>query len=329
MRNGRIGFWVTCSTAAVLLFSAAAFSQGPIDNYPSRPVTVIAPYGPGGPNDRESRLTTSKMSEVTGQQFVVDFKPGAGTMLGTALAAKAAPDGYTLLVVTASFTVLPAFYKDMSFDTLKDFAPISQVNRRTNVLVAPPEFVAKDFPEYMAYVRTNPGKVNFATAGAGGVGHLAGEWLHGATKSKVTFVHYKQVANLIPDLAAGRVDVTLTGLQFVQPLIKSGKLRVLAITDDQRSNLLPGMKTIAEQGVPGYNYTAWQGFAAPTGTPVAIINKLSETFARVARSPEVAAIFEAEGGAPVGSTPAQFRQVIIAETERWKKLVQDAGIKPE
>ncbi len=318
-----------CTTAAISFCPVAAFSQGAADNYPSRPVTVIAPYGPGGPSDRESRLTTSKISEILGQPFVQDFKPGAGTMLGSALAAKAAPDGYTLLVVSTSFTVLPAFYKDIPYDTLKDFAPISQVTRRTNVLVSSPEFLARDFLEYIAYVRANPGKVNFATTGAGGVGHLSGEWLHAATKSQVTFVHYKQAANLIPDLAAGRTDVTLTGLQFVQPLIKSGKLKLLAVTDAQRSNLLPGVKTIAEQGVPGYTYLAWQGFSAPAGTPVAIINKLSEAFAKVVRAPDVAAMLEAEGGAPVGSTPAQFRQLIVTETERWKKLVQENGIKAD
>ena len=250
-------------------------------------------------------------------------------MLGSSLAAKAAPDGYTLLVVSTSFTVLPAFYKDIPYDPLKDFAPISQVTRRLNVLVAAPSFPVKDFPEFMAYVKANPGKVNFATTGAGGIGHLSGEWLHAATRTKVTFVHYKQANNLIPDLAAGRTDVTLTGLQFAQPLVKAGKLKLLAVTDTQRTDLLPGVKTIAEQGVPGYSYIGWQGFSAPAGTPSAIINKLSDAFARVARSPEVTAMLEAEGGAPVGSTPAQFRQLIATETERWKRLVEENGIKAD
>ncbi len=297
--------------------------------YPARPVTVIAPYGPGGPNDKDSRVITMKMSELMGQSFVVDYKPGAGTMLGTALAAKAPADGYSLFVVTASFTVLPAFYKDMPFDTIKDFAPISQLNRRINLLVASPTFPVNDFREYLAYVKANPGKVNFATAGAGGVGHLAAEWMHSMAGSKVTFVHYKQVANLIPDMAAGRIDATLTGLQFALPLVKAGKLKVLGVTDEERSSLLPQARTTAEQGLPGYTYITWQGYAAPAGTPTAIINRLADGFSRVAKSPDVAAIFEAEGGAPVGSTPAQFRQLIITETERWKKVVQENGIKPD
>ena len=315
--------------AASTLLSSAVLAQRVADGFPAKPVTVIAPYGPGGPNDRESRLTTGKMSEVMGQPFVVDFKPGAGTMLGTALAAKARPDGYTLFVVTASFTMLPAFYKDLSFDTVRDFAPISLVNRRTNVLVVSPSFPAKDYGEFIAYVRANPGKVNFATSGSGGSGHFGAEWLQSLTKTKVTLVHYKQVANLIPDLTAGRVDALLTGVQFALPLITSGKLKALAVTDEERSNLLPGVKTIGEQGLPAFSYITWQGYAAPAGTPVPLINRLSEAFAKAARSPDVAAVFEAEGGAPVGSTPEQFRQVIVTETERWKKLAQENGIKPE
>ena len=315
---------------APLLFCTAVQAQAPrAESFPARPVTVIAPYGPGGPNDKDLRITTQKMSEIMGQSFVVDFKPGAGTMLGTGIAAKAPADGYTLLVVTASFTVLPAFYKDMPFDTIRDFAPISQLNQRTNLLVASPSFAPNDFTEYLAYVRANPGKVNFATAGAGGVGHLAAEWMHSLARGKVTFVHYKQVANLIPDMTSGRIDATLTGLQFALPLVKAGKLKLLAVTDDERAKLLPQAKTTAEQGLPGYSYITWQGYAAPAGTPAAIVNRLAEGFARVAKTPEIAAIFEAEGGAPVGSTPAQFRQVIVTETERWKKVVQENGIKPE
>lgn len=319
----------SCAAACAALLPGAVFSQGTADAYPSKPVMVIVPYATGGPVDREGRLYSAKLSKLMGQQFVVDSKPGAGTTIGTAYVARAKPDGYTLLVVAASFTTFPAVYKELPFDTMKDFAPVSLVSKRAIVLVAHPAFPAKTFPEYVAYARANPGKINFGTSGAGGVSHLGGAWLHGATNTKVTFVHYKGTGALMPDLLAGRLDVTPAAFLVSLSMIKSGKLRALALMNKERSDLLPGVPTIAEQGIPGYDYASWTGFIAPAATPAAIVNKLSEALAKVAKDPDVVAMLAGDGGMPVGGTPAQFRQFLVAETDRWRKVARDGGIKLE
>ena len=322
-------FYVMTLTAAIsLMYLDVSFAQGKPDAYPSRPVTVIVPFAPGG-NDREARLEATKLGELLGQQFLIDYKAGAGSTIGTAYVAKAAPDGYTLLVVQGPFTSLPALYKDLPFDTVRDFSPVSLMSKRTTVLLVSMGFPAKSFAEYIAYAKANPEKINFGTAGAGATVHLAGAWLHSVTNTKVTFVHYNGSGSVLPDLCAGRVDAFPANLLVALPLIKSGKVRPLAIMSDKRSSLLPGLATIAEQGVSGYDYASWLGYSAPAGTPAAIISKLSEGFERVAKLPDVTAAIETEGGTMYGSTPAQFRQLIVTETARWRKVIQDNGITAE
>lgn len=320
---------MSCAAASATLFSGAALAQDKADAYPSKPFVFVVPVAVGGPNDLEARLYAAKMSGLTGQQFIVDNKPGAGTRIGTAYVAKAKPDGYTLLVVTGNFTTIPALHKDLPFDTIRDFAPVSLMSKRPLVLFSYPSFPAKTFGEYIAYAKANPGKINFGTTGVGGISHLLGSWMHSATNTKVTFIPYKGTGPMLPDLFAGRVDVHVTILPYTLPLIKSGKVRPLAITDDKRSKLLPDLPTVAEQGIPGYNYASWHGYAAPGATPAATVTKLSEGFARVAKAPDVAGPSEAEGHVMVGSTAAQFRQLIVTETDRWRKVVQDAGIRLE
>ncbi len=317
----------------VMIFAAfatsASFAQGAAGAYPTKPVLVIVPYVPGGAAGNEARLESTKMSSLMGQPFVVDFKPGAGTTVGTAFVARAIPDGYTLLAVPSGFTIFPAFYTDLSFDTLRDFAPISLMTLKHMGLVVYPSFPVKNFSEYIAYAKANPHKVNFGTSGAGDVIHLAGAWMHSATNTPVTFVHYKGSSPRNIDLLSGRIDVAVLSLLSAVPLVQAGKLRLLGITNDSRSPLVPGMPTIAEQGIVGFNAALWQGFAAPSGTSSAIISKLSEGFSKVAKAPEVVGPLEAEGSVMVGSTPAQFRKIIEDETVRWRKLIQDNGIKLE
>jgi tripartite-type tricarboxylate transporter receptor subunit TctC len=266
------------------------------------------------------------MNGYFGQNFIIDSKPGAGTTIASAYVAKAKPDGYTLQIVTGSFTIFPALYTNLSFDTLKDLAPVALMSQRTTVLIAHPAFPAKTFEEYIAYARANPGKINFSALGVGSGAHLGGVWLHGATNTKVTFIHYKGVTLQTPDLVAGRVDATFGSALSAFPLIKAGKVRVLAVSNDQRSPLLPGVPAISEY-VPGFNYFAWLGFVAPAATPPAIISKLNEGFVRAAREPDVAGALEAEGSIMVASTPAQFRQFLVADTNRNRKLIQDNAIR--
>lgn len=316
--------WLAASAG---LLSSSVYSQGDASAFPVRPVTIVVPYAAGGIAGNETLVYTGKMSALTGQQFLIDYKAGATGTIGTAYVAKARPDGYTLLVVTGGFTIFPAFYKDLPFDTVKDFAPVSWLSQRTSVLLVNASFPAKNFAEYIAQVRANPGKLNFGTAGAGGVNHLAGAWIDSATNTKVTYVHFKGTP--LTEVAAGRIDVVGTGLLSAMPLIRAGKVRAVALMGDERSSLLPGLGTIAEQGIPGYNFISWLGIVAPGATPPAIVNKLSEGFAKVARLPEVANTMEAEGGKSIGSTPAQLRQLIVTEIDRWKKVAQDSGIKLE
>lgn len=309
--------------AILLVAINSALSQG---SYPARPVTLVVSAGAGGPNDLEARQYATKMTQSMGQPFVLDFKPGAGTTIGTAYVAKAAPDGHTLLVVTVNFTVVKHFYKEAPFDTLKDFAPITQMSERTTIFLAAPSFPAKSLKEYVAYAKANPGKINFATSGAGGISHLGGAWLHGATDSKVTFVHYKGAGAVLIDMMSGRVDVGPATYIAAMPLIKSGKLRPLAIMQNKRTSLLPDVQTVAEQGVANYNYPSWLGFVAPVATPHVLILRLRDEFAQIAKAPDLVANLAADGGVMVVSTPEEFRKRIVSETALFKKLIEENGI---
>ena len=312
---------------ATVMLPGTALAQGAAASYPSKLVTVVLPFPAGGPVDNEVRLYTQKLSQDFARPFVMDFKVGAGTTIGIGHVAKAAPDGYTLLVTNSSFTITPAFYSNLPYDSLKDLAPISLMSKRTTWLLANPSMPFSNIPEYIAYVRAHPNEINMATVGAGGALHLSGAWLHSATNSKVTFIHYKGAGPLYLDLISGRVHVTFITLSSSQPYVKSGKLKVLGLSSLERSPLAPDIPTIAEQVLPGFEYSSWIGFSAPAATPAEIINKLSTQLARVARAPEITQKLAPEGTVSIGSTPEQFRDYIATETTRWRKLVQDTGIK--
>ena len=307
--------------------SGPLLAQNPAANYPSRPVTIISPFAPGGSVDVESRMYSPVISKIMGQPFVVDYKVGGGTTIGTGYVVKAPPDGYTLLGVTTALTVVPAFYKDLPFSIVKDLAPVSLMARRTSVLMANNQFGPKNFAEYIAHARANPGRVNYGTAGAGEISHLAGSWLQSLTKTSVTFVPFKGTGPALQELMAGRVDVASGIMSTALPLLQSGKVRILAVLGKQRVKQYPDVPTVAESGVPDYEYGAWMGFVAPAAVPPAILNKLSEGFAKTVKTPEIVAQIEQQGAVPVGSTPAEFRQLIAIEVARWQKVVDDSGIK--
>ena len=311
---------------SALMQTGAALAQAVPPSFPSKPVTFISPLAPGGSTEPEARLYIKKLTELTGQAFILDFKVGAGGTIGAGYVAKAVPDGTTLLITTNAISSFPALYKDLPFDPVKDLAPVSLMSEKVIVLVSRSDFPAKTMQEYIAYARANPGKINFATSGAGGGVHLAGAWLHSAIKTQATFIHYKGTGPIMPDLLSGRVDATTSALVVVWPLIKSGKLRVLGITGDKRSTLLPGVATVAEQGVPDFNYSNWVGILVPAATPPALVDALNQVLMRIARMPDVAAMMEPDGNIMVGSTPAAFRQFLGKEIDRWKKVVAEAHI---
>ncbi|MGH6691689.1 MAG: Bug family tripartite tricarboxylate transporter substrate binding protein, partial [Gammaproteobacteria bacterium] len=262
------------------------------------------------------------------QQFVVDNRAGGGAaaVVAFSLAAKANPDGYTLLAVIPSFTFSPALYKNYPIDPIRDFAPVSLLTRAPYLLVVNPLLSARSVEELVATAQAQPDKLTFGAGNTGSGTHLITLWFLSAAKIRAVYVPYRSVGVAMLDLVGGRIDATLANVLSVGPYVRSGKLRVLGISTAERSTALPDVPTIAEQGVPGYNASTFHGYAVPAGTPAAIANKLGAEFARVARSPEIAARLSDEGGVPIGSTPREFQSFLAAEVLIWRKVVKDAGI---
>lgn len=317
------------SVFCLLVAPGMGWAQGAADSYPSRPVQLVLPFGPGGSSEIEGRLYAQKLTESMGKPFVIDYKPGAGSTIATAYVAKARPDGYTTLVSTIAHALTPAFYGNLTYDPVKDIAPVSLMTKRASALLVHPSLPAKTGADYIAYAKAHPGELNFGTVGAGGSPHLAGAWLHSLTGSKVTFVHYKVTAAMQTDLLSGRIQATTTSVRSAVPLAKAGRVRMLGVTTAERSPLLPDVPTMAEQGAAGYDYSSWLGIVTTAGTPAAIVNKLRAELVKAGNSPEVKEKLADEGTLMVLSTPEAFRTFIESEIVRWKKLVQETGMKLE
>ncbi len=307
---------------------AMSQAQGLFGNA-AKPIMMVIPTGPGASNDLETRMYGQKLTELTGQAFIADYKPGAGTTLAAAYVAKAAPDGYTLVGVSSSFTAAAALYDNLPYDPLKDFAPVTLMSKRSTVIMAHPSMPFKNVQEYIAYTKANPGAINIATVGSGSGPHINAEWFHMMANTKVTFVHYKSAAAMQSDLLSGRVQMTWASLLTGLPHIRSGNLRLIAIGNTERSPLVADGVPAAEQGMPGYDYGSMYALLAPGGTPPAIVNRLATEFARVVKSPDVAKKLDADGGFAVGSTPQQLSQLLATEIARYRKIVRDGNIKSE
>jgi len=310
-----------------LAFAASAFAQ----QWPSKPVRVIVPQAPGGATDIQARLFAAKMSEGLGQQFIVDNRAGGGAaaVVAFSLAAKANPDGYTLLAIIPSFTFSPALYQNYPVDPVKDFAPVSWMTRAPYLLVVNASSPAQSAGELIAQAKARPGELMFGAGNTGSGTHLVTLWFLAAANIKATYVPYRSTGIAMLDLAGGRIDATLANVLSAGPQVKTGKLRALGISTAQRSSVLPGLPTIAEQGAPGYNASTFHGYAVPAGTPAAIVNKLSAAFARIVRSPDVAGKLAADGGEPIGSTPREFRDFIAAEVRVWRRIVKESHVRIE
>lgn len=306
-----------------------ATAQVGAETFPSKPVTIVVPYSPGSATETEVRVYAQKMTELLSNPFVVEFKPGAGATVGTAYVAKAAPDGYTLLQVSSAFVIAPLLYKDLPYEPLRDFAAVSLMSKKPNVLLVSPTFPSKSLADYIAYAKANPGKVNFATSGGGGPQHLVGAWLHGATNTKVTFIHYKGGAPGVTDLIAGRVDVLMNPLSMSQSMMQSGKMRALAVLSAERVPGSPETPTVAEQlpNMKDFEYSAVIGIVAPQKVPAPVLSKLSINFATAAKASDVAQKLAPGGSIMIGSTPEQFRQSMVSESARYKKLILENDIK--
>ena len=317
--------WLAVVALAIGAVCASAQPK-PTDSYPSRPVTIIVPLAPGAGVDIETRLYASKLSENLRGRFIIDYRPGAGGILGTAQVAKAAPDGYTLLSTSPGYTTAAALYKSLPYDPLKDLVPVALMSRVGYPLLVHPSVPAKNFREYLALSKSRPAGMNFGTSGQGGFPHLLGEWLHSATGAKATFVHYKGGAPAFTAVIAGEVDAVFGGFAAMIQHIRAGKVRAIGVTTAERSSLLPDVPSLAQQGVKGYDAAAWVGFFAPAGTPQPVVDKLSAELAKIAKDPQVVKRIEQDGGTTVGSTPDEFRQVLAREVETWRKLVRQVGI---
>lgn len=310
----------------IFLAATQAEAQSTGAAFPIRPITVIVPFAAGGPVDLETRMYTTRLSELFGQQVIVDYRPGGGTSIGAAFVAKSKPDGYTLLSSSSALAVFPALHKEAPIDVLNDLAPLAHMSNKTSVLMVRASSPFRTFADYLAHAKAHPGKLNYGTSDVGGISHLSGMWLHVLSRSEVTFVPYKGNGPLMLDLMAGRVDIASASPIVALPLIESGKLRPMAIKGGSRIKQLPGVPTVAEHGMPEYIDENWQGFLAPAGTPEAIVTKLAEAMIAVAKQPAVVRELESQSSKAVGGGPATFKAFIAADIARWKKLVEGSGI---
>lgn len=317
---------INCLLIAVALWPSLAAAQS---NYPVRSVRVIVPSAPGGGTDISARILAPQLSQLMGQQFVVENRAGAGTMIGGEAVARAAPDGYTLLMGISTLAINPAMYKKVPYDALKDFAPISQAVSLSNVLVVHPSLPARSVKEFVALVKPRPGQVNFASAGVGTSPHLSMELFLVMTGLKMLHVPYKGSGPGVTDLIAGHVPAMMPNMLSAQPHIKSGRLRALGVTGSKRAPGAEDIPTIAEAGVPGYEAVQWYGLLAPAGTPRDIITRLHGATVKALQHPEVRQRLLNDGAEPVGSSPEEFAAYLRSETAKWAKVIQAAGIKPE
>ncbi len=296
--------------------------------WPSKPLRIVVPFTPGGFNDTLGRILANDLSKTLGQPVIVDNRPGSGSLLGTELAAKAAPDGYTLFIAALPFAVVQSLYKT-SMDVTRDFAPITLAGVSDNMLVAHPAFPVNSVQELIKMAKARPGRINYGSSGSGTSVHLCMELFKTMTGTFMTHIPYKGSAPVVADLMAGQVDIMFDNLPNVIQHVKSGRMKPLAVSGPRRSPLAPEVPTVVEAGVPGFEVTVWFGVLAPAGTPRDIIQRLNVESAKIINSPEVADKFLKQGVEPKTGTPEQFGDLVKSEVVRWAKVIRDAGIKAE
>jgi tripartite-type tricarboxylate transporter receptor subunit TctC len=294
--------------------------------YPTKPVRIIAPSSPASGIDFVGRVVAQGLTERIGQQFVVDNRAGAGGNLGAELAAQAAPDGYTLFLGTSTHVINRTLYSRLSYDVVRDFAPVSRLTNGFYVIVAHPSVPAKNVKELIALAKAQPGKLNFASAGNGNATHLAGELFKSIARVDIAHVPYKGSGPALVDLVGGQVQLMFSNFTAALPHIKSGKLRALAVTGEQRTHSAPDVPTVIESGLKGYSVTSWYGLVAPARTPQPIIAKLNSEVVKVLRRTEIKDRLAADGAEPAADTPAEFEALIKAEIAKWEKVIKSAGI---
>jgi tripartite-type tricarboxylate transporter receptor subunit TctC len=319
---------VAAATVPAVAHAASAPAHRPAGDYPNRPIRIVDGYAAGAMNDFAARLVGQHLSERTGQPVVVENRPGATGNIGAALAAKAAPDGYTLFIaLSSSMAASVTLFPDVGYDLLKDFAYISTVGSGTYVLVAGPTVPAKSLSALIALAKAKPGHIRYGSSGVGGPLHLGMEVLNRSAGIEMTHVPYKSSALMAPAMVADEVHVGFSSLASSLPLIKAGRLMPLAVTGAKRTNALPDTPTVAESGFPGFNVTPWYGLLAPAATPAAIVKELNSEINKILLLPDVQAKFAVQGVEAAGSTPERFKEIMQAEVELWAKVIRDGNIK--
>ncbi len=316
-----------CIVAAISCTTALSGFAIAADSYPSRPVRVIVPQSASGSTDVATRIVTDRLGIALKQNFVVDNRPGAGSLTGTDLVAKANPDGYTLLAIAASFTITPAMHGKMPFDPVRDFIPITQFADLPHILVVHPSVPAKSVAELVALLKSKPGAITCAFSGVGTSTHLATELFQHISGTKMLLVPYKGGSPAMTALLGGEVQANFSASSTSLPHIRAGKIRALAVTGVKRSVAAPELPTMAEAGIKGYQHSSWVGMLAPAKTPAPIIKLLHAESVKIINTDEVKKLFLRRGMEAEGNTPEAFAADIRSDVEKWKKLVQAAGIK--
>ena len=316
------------SLAAGAVAAPAMSSIASAQSYPARPVRLIIGYTPGGSADLTARLMAQWLSERLGQQFLVESRPGAGTNLATEAVVNAPPDGYTLLLVAPANAINASLYEKLNHNFMRDIAPVAGVNRFPNVMEVNPSLPVKTVPEFIAYAKANPGKLNMASSGPGSTIHVSGELFKMMTGVNMVHVPYRGSAPALTDMIGGQVEVMFDNIPTSIEHIRAGRLRVLAVTGTTRSNLLPDTPTVADF-VPGYEASAWYGIGAPKNTPAEIVSKLNATVNAILADSAVKGRFDSMGATLITGSAAEFGKYVAEETEKWAKVVKFSGAKPE
>lgn len=317
--------------ALLLTLGVVAASGGPAlaQGYPSRPVKIIVPFAAGGPADNYARFMAQRLQDALGQPFVVDNKPGAGSVIGTDVAAKSAPDGYTLLMMSNAHTVNETLLPNKPFQLMRDFVAVAPVNYSDLVLVANPSLAASSTKDVIKLALAKPGQLNYASSGPGTPYHMAGELFKSMSGTYLVHIPYKGSSGARTDVIGGQVDLMFDAVTTMAEQVRAGKVKAIATTGKVRSDVLPDVPTISESGVPGYEATIWLGLMAPRGTPKAVVDKLNEAVSKIVNQPEVRQLWAKQGAVPLAMTPDVFDKYARDDIVKWARVIKSAGIKAD
>jgi len=321
----------TLAICRMALVACAACSALPAlaQQYPTKPVRVVVPFGAGGPADIYARYLAQRLSEAMGQQFIVDDRPGAGSIIGTELVHSSPPDGYTLLMMSNTHTVNESLVPKKPFTLMKDFVGIAPVNDSDLLLVVHPTVPAKNVKELIALAKSRPRGMNYASSGTGTPYHMAGELFKAMAHVDITHVPHKSSGDARTSVMSGQVEMMMDAITTMAPLARSGRVRAIATTGLKRSSIMPEIPTVAESGVPGYEATIWLGLMAPAGTPKPLVDRLNAEVNKVLKRPDVKRAWNEQGAEPMIMSPAEFEKYLNADIAKWAKIVKISGARPE